>query len=67
MHLQAAALGLGSCYIWGSLRKLRADPEAVALLRLPEGHEVLSALAVGRAAEELTPREYTPKMSVTRL
>ena len=67
MHLQAAALGLGRCYIWGSLRKLRADPEAVALLRLPEGHEVLSALAVGLAAEELTPREYTPKMSVTRL
>lgn len=67
MHLQATALGLGSCYIWGCLRKLRADPEAVAALRLPEGYEILSALAVGHAAEPLASREYREKMSVDRL
>ena len=67
MHLQATALGLGSCYIWGSLRKLRADPEAVAQLRLPEGYAILSALAVGHSAEAPAPREYREKMTVTRL
>lgn len=67
MHLQATALGLGSCYIWGSLRKLRADPEAVAALCLPEGYKILSALAVGHAAEPLTPREYRDKMTVNLL
>ena len=67
MHLQAAALGLGSCYIWGSLRKLRADARALSLLRLPEGYSVLSALAVGYPAKELSTREYAPKMKVTIL
>ena len=67
MHLQATALGLGSCDIWGSLRTLRADAEALALLRLPEGYSVLSALAVGHAAEESAPREYAEKISVTIL
>ena len=33
MHLQATALGLGSCYIWGCLRKLRSNKDAVAALR----------------------------------
>ena len=67
MHLLATALGLGSCYIWGSLRKLRADAEALALLRLPEGYQILSALAVGHPAEPLSPREYREKIAVTRL
>ena len=67
MHLQATALGLGSCYIWGSLRKLRADAGALELLCLPEGHTVLSALAVGHAAKPAEPRVYREKMSVTRL
>lgn len=67
MHLQATALGLGSCYIWGCLRKLRADPEAMALLELPDGYKVLSAFAVGHSAEPLVPREYREKVSVTRL
>ena len=67
MHLQATALGLGSCYIWGCLRKLRADADAVAALRLPEGYRILSALAVGHPAQPLTPAEYREKVSVTRL
>ncbi len=67
MHLQATALGLGSCYIWGSLRKLRADSEALALLGLPAGYTVLSALAVGHAAAPPEAREYREKIAVTRL
>ena len=67
MHLQATALGLGSCYIWGCLRKLRADGSALAALELPEGYQILSALAVGHAAEPLAPREYRDKMTVNRL
>ena len=67
MHLQATALGLGSCYIWGSLRKLRADGEALAAQELPEGYQVLSAQAVGYAAEPLVPRDYRDKMTVNRL
>ena len=67
MHLQATALGLGSCYIWGCLRKLRADADAVAALRLPEGYQILSALAVGHPAQPLTALEYREKIAVTRL
>ena len=67
MHLQATALGLGSCYIWGCLRKLRADPEALALLELPDGYTVLSAFAVGHPVGQPVPREYREKVSITRL
>ena len=67
MHLQATALGLGSCYIWGCLRKLRADPETLAALELPDGYTVLSAIAVGHPAEQPVPRGYREKVSVTRL
>ena len=67
MHLQATALGLGSCYIWGCLRKLRADPETLALLELPDGYTVLSAFAVGHPAEHPVPRGYSEKVSVTQL
>ncbi|MBR3396605.1 MAG: nitroreductase family protein [Lachnospiraceae bacterium] len=47
MMIQATALGLGSCYIWGCLRKLKKHPEVLEKLHLPAGYEILSALAVG--------------------
>jgi nitroreductase len=62
--LQATALNLGSLYIWGCLRKLRANKEVVAKLNLPEGYEILSAVGVGHSAEPLTPREPKAKIAV---
>jgi nitroreductase len=64
MILQAAALGLGSVYIWGCLRKLRAKGEALAKLELPPGYELLSALALGRPETPLAPAEPQEKMAV---
>ena len=56
MCLAATDLGLGSCYIWGCLRKLRAAPEVVAELGLPEGYEILSVFACGHPVEPLAER-----------
>ena len=38
MILAATNEGLGSTYIWGCLRKLRQDAEALKLLSIPEGY-----------------------------
>lgn len=67
MILQATALGLGSTYIWGCLRKLRADAGALAGLALPEGYQVLSALAVGHPVQPLEARTPGENIAVTWL
>ncbi len=67
MMLQATALGLGSTYIWGCLRKLRSHPEVIEKLRLPDGYQIMSAMAVGYPAEKLTPREKKVKIGCDRL
>lgn len=67
MILQATALDLGSTYIWGCLRKLRANESVLKKLQLPEGYQVLSALAVGYPAQELNEREITDKIETTIL
>ena len=54
--LQATAVDLGSTYIWGCLKKLKKNPEAVALLNIPEGYEIMSAAVVGYPAEPLSER-----------
>ena len=56
MCLAAADLGLGSCYIWGCLKKLRNNPEAVSKLNLPEGYEILSAFVCGYPKAEIQER-----------
>lgn len=56
MCMAAADLGLGSCYIWGCLNKLRKNEEALALLKLPEGYEVLSAFVCGYPSEPIEDR-----------
>ena len=58
MCLAAADLGLGSCYIWGCLRKLRAKPEVLSKLNLPEGYEILSAFVCGYPVKEIQDREF---------
>ncbi len=65
--LQATALGLGSTYIWGCLKKLRKNEEVMKKLCLPQGYEILSAAVVGYPAKPLAPREISRKLSVTEL
>jgi nitroreductase len=64
MILQATALGLGSTYIWGCLRKLRKNEEVVKKLELPQGHQILSALVVGYSQNPIQERDYVAKMEV---
>jgi nitroreductase len=65
--LAATDLHLGSTYIWGCLRKLRKHPELIARLQLPEGYEILSAVAVGYPTEPLIRREPSENISVNRI
>ena len=65
LRLEATALGLGSTYIWGCLKKLRKNEEVMKKLCLPQGYEILSAAVVGYPAKPLAPREISRKLSVT--
>ncbi len=67
MCLAATSLGLGSCYIWGCLRKLRKQPELIEKLQLPEGHEILSAFVCGHTNMEKPEKKEQDMMQVTRL
>lgn len=67
MLLQAAALGLGGTYIWGCLRKLRANEAVLKRLQLPDGYEILSAMAIGYPAQELQERSVCDKIKTTIL
>lgn len=65
--LAATDLRLGSTYVWGCLRKLRKYPELIAMLQLPEGYEILSAVAVGYPREPLEKREPVENISVNHI
>ena len=58
MCLAAADLGLGSCYIWGCLKKLKKNPEAVSKLNLPDGYEILSAFVCGYPVSDIEERAF---------
>lgn len=66
LHLAAASLDLGSC--WIQIRKRDHDPGRTAgdfvrdLLRIPEGLEVESIVAIGYPAEEKTPHPASSLM-----
>jgi nitroreductase len=64
MLLEASSIGLGGTYIWGSLRKLRANPELLTILGLPDGYEVISAAAFGYAEKPLDIRPLKEKLQV---
>lgn len=58
VHLAATALGLGSVYIWGCLPALRANAAFKATLKIPDGFEPISAVAVGHVEEAPAPRSF---------
>ena len=55
MLLQAAALGLGSCWVGGVNRKAIGE-----ILHVPESHEVVGLLTLGFPAEEPEPPARKP-------
>ena len=67
MILEATALGLGSCYTWGCLKKLKATPEVLSKLNIPAGFEILSGLTVGYAAKPLEMREKAYRIGINRV
>lgn len=68
MALAATAQGLGSVYLFGICRVLQDSAQAAALLHIPAGFQIVSALAVGYAAAPAEPRPVDPeKISITRL
>lgn len=68
VHLQARALGLGSCLIWGAVRSLNTVPELVKKLGLPEGFTPVCSVCVGKTEETFDRRDIPEdRIEVTRL
>ncbi|MBR5390424.1 MAG: nitroreductase family protein [Clostridia bacterium] len=61
MHLAAADLGLGSCYIWGAVQTMLQSFDLLYKLRLDEGFWPVSALILGHEAETRPARTPTVK------
>lgn len=57
MALEAVALGVGACHIWGPIRALNASPDLVAALDLPEDFVPSCGIILGQTEEEYQPRE----------
>lgn len=57
VHLQASALGLGSCLLWGVIRSANTRPEIVEKLGLPEGFTPVCSVAVGKTEKSFPIRE----------
>ena len=67
MHLEASALGLGSCWIQGRMRKADAEGASTEayvakLLGLPEGYVLEATLSLGVPAEQKDPAAVTDKL-----
>lgn len=62
MILKATDLGLGSTYIWGALRKMKASEKLMGKLGLGRSCEILSALAIGYPEDDLKPQAYKEKI-----
>lgn len=56
-HLQACALGLGSCLIWGAIRSLNTVPELMKKLALPEGFTPVCSVCVGKTDKTFSIRD----------
>lgn len=66
IHLEAAALGLGSVIIYSFVRILGRKPRYASLLGLRDDQYPLLSVAVGHPASVLHPRKQKPWMSVIR-
>jgi nitroreductase len=67
MTLAATEEGLGSVYLFGICRVLQGSAQAAALLSLPEGFQLVSALAVGYATDPASPRPVEEgKIAISR-
>lgn len=60
MAIAAADLGLDSCYLFGIVRAIRGDRELCRTLRIPDGYEPCSILAVGHGAVPQPPKTLSP-------
>lgn len=61
MHLAAADLGLGSCYLWGVVQTMLQSFDLLYKLELQEGFWPVSALAAGLEKEPQPPKAPTLK------
>ncbi len=66
MMLEATSLGLGCCYIWGCLSKLRANHVLLKKLDLEEGQVILSGFICGMPVKPLYAKKREA-ISVVRL
>lgn len=56
MQLAATELDLGCVYLWAMLNRIPQYPELIDALKLPEGYQAISALALGYPETPLTPK-----------
>jgi len=57
MTIEAADLGLGSCYIMGNTAAIRNNAEICKAMQVPEGFKPCAGIIVGYAAAEAEKRE----------
>ncbi len=65
MILTATEMGIGSIYLSGVTTALNENRELLTKLRIPENYQAASAIAIGRPAKELQPRELTEERIAT--
>jgi nitroreductase len=66
MALAAAALGLGSVYLFMPNGAFASDPSLAADLGIPEGFKAVSHLAVGHPADQLEQRDVGLRIEVVQ-
>lgn len=57
MAVEAVALGVGSCHIWGAVRAVAASEELTAQLELPDGFIPACGIILGQTEEEYMRRD----------
>ncbi|MBD5558990.1 MAG: nitroreductase [Clostridia bacterium] len=57
MALEAVALNVGACHIWGAIRAVNASNDLAAQLELPEGFIPSCGIILGQTEEEYKQRE----------